>query len=180
MILYRPEVISRALAIATGISNHFEGCELTAYPDPGTGNEPWTIARGTTFIFGRPVRKGDTCTQAQADAWGQDDLRASMQVIINNLPVELDANWLGAMTSFVNNVGPGKPGVRDGFIWLKNGSHSTLFWRLAQHDLAGALLQIPLWDKAGGRVLRGLDLRRAAEVNVAAGKLDPTLPGAFA
>ena len=22
---------------------HFEGCSLTAYPDPGTGGDPWTI-----------------------------------------------------------------------------------------------------------------------------------------
>lgn len=26
----------------------FEGCSLTAYPDPGTGGDPWTIGYGWT------------------------------------------------------------------------------------------------------------------------------------
>src|SRR5690606_10277826 len=45
----------------------FEGCRLSAYPDPGSGGEPWTIGWGTTRIDGQPVRSGMTISQAQAD-----------------------------------------------------------------------------------------------------------------
>ena len=38
----------------------FEGCRLTAYPDPGTGDAPWTIGYGWTH----PVE----LTQGQFDA----------------------------------------------------------------------------------------------------------------
>jgi hypothetical protein len=44
-----------------------EGCKLEAYPDPETRGEPWTIGWGNTRIDGRPVRRGDRITQAQAD-----------------------------------------------------------------------------------------------------------------
>src|SRR5690554_3647370 len=44
----------------------WEGCKLTAYPDPGTGGKPWTIGWGTTRIDGRAVRPGETITQARA------------------------------------------------------------------------------------------------------------------
>ncbi|ELJ7022281.1 lysozyme, partial [Salmonella enterica] len=37
----------------------FEGCSLTAYPDPGTGGEPWTIGYGWTHsVDGKPVKPG--------------------------------------------------------------------------------------------------------------------------
>jgi lysozyme len=166
MITYAPSVIAAAMLQATALSSAFEGLMLRAYPDPGTGAEPWTIGRGTTMIYGRPVRPGDTCTMEQADEWQQDDLRGSMQIVINALAVELNANQLGALASFVNNIGPGKPSEKDGFIWLANGEHSTLFKCLEANDLAGAAAQIPLWDRGGGRRLGGLDRRRTAEVKV--------------
>lgn len=46
----------------------FEGCRLTAYPDPGTGGAPWTIGYGWTLpVDGKPVRPGMTIDQATAD-----------------------------------------------------------------------------------------------------------------
>lgn len=37
----------------------FEGCSLTAYPDPGTGGDPWTIGYGWTHsVDGKPVKPG--------------------------------------------------------------------------------------------------------------------------
>jgi lysozyme len=36
----------------------FEGVELKAYPDPGTGGDPWTIGVGHTAAAGpRPFTK---------------------------------------------------------------------------------------------------------------------------
>lgn len=42
-----------------------EGCRLTAYPDPLSGGDPWTIGFGAT---GPDIKMGTTWTQAQADA----------------------------------------------------------------------------------------------------------------
>ena len=41
-----------------------EGCRLHAYPDPGTGREPWTIGYGAT---GPGINKDTIWTQAQAN-----------------------------------------------------------------------------------------------------------------
>ena len=41
-----------------------EGCELTAYPDPLSGGDPWTIGYGST---GLGIEEGVTWTQPQAD-----------------------------------------------------------------------------------------------------------------
>jgi lysozyme len=38
----------------------FEGLRLTAYPDPSTGGDPWTIGYGTT----RGVRPGMTISSS--------------------------------------------------------------------------------------------------------------------
>jgi lysozyme len=63
---------------AAGLSliRQAEGLRLRAYPDPGTGGEPWTIGRGTTiYPDGRKVRPGDRCTEQQADEYKAHDVR---------------------------------------------------------------------------------------------------------
>ena len=42
----------------------FEGLRTTAYPDPATGREPWTVCYGETA----GVKRGDTYTVAQCKA----------------------------------------------------------------------------------------------------------------
>ena len=42
---------------------HWEGCRLTAYPDPASGADPWTIGYGHT---GPEVKPGLTISQEQA------------------------------------------------------------------------------------------------------------------
>jgi len=42
-----------------------EGCVLTAYPDPLSGGDPWTIGYGST---GPGIRQGTIWSQTQADA----------------------------------------------------------------------------------------------------------------
>ena len=53
----------------------FEGLRLTAYPDPGTGGDPWTIGIGHTG----GVQEGDTCTQAEADEWFAEDYETALE-----------------------------------------------------------------------------------------------------
>lgn len=47
----------------------FEGCRLTAYPEPETGGGPWTTGWGSTRdSHRRPFKEGDRISQEDADA----------------------------------------------------------------------------------------------------------------
>ena len=61
--------IPAAVAVAFPLVREFEGCRLTAYPDPETGAEPWTIGWGsTTYGDGAAVKPGDRISQELANA----------------------------------------------------------------------------------------------------------------
>jgi GH24 family phage-related lysozyme (muramidase) len=58
-----------AVAPALPLVQEFEGCELSAYPEPETRAEPWAVCSGSTnYANGTPVQAGDTIGQEQADA----------------------------------------------------------------------------------------------------------------
>lgn len=140
------------------IVREFEGCKLTAYPDPGTGGDPWTIGWGHT---GPEVRKGVTWSQQQADAALDLDLREAHAGMLQALPMA--ARYSGprqaALTSWVFNVGAGAA------------ADSTLRKRLAAGEDPAKVVaeELPRWNKGGSGVLPGLVRRRAAEVALFAG-----------
>jgi GH24 family phage-related lysozyme (muramidase) len=153
----KPAASADWVAPAIKIIKAFEGCELTAYPDPGTGGAPWTIGYGTTRLANAPVRKGDTITQAAAD----DLLRSDVEQlfgpgILHLLP--LARSWrpeqVAALTSWAYNVG------------LAAVEGSTLRRRLLKGEDACTVVreELPKWRHAGEAVLAGLERRRAAEV----------------
>lgn len=131
----------------------FEGCELKAYPDPGTGGDPWTIGWGHT---GPEVREGLTWTQQQADEALAVDLREAHAGMLQALPMAAgySGNRQAALTSWVYNIGAGAA------------AESTLRKRLeAGQDPATVVREeLPRWNKGGGGVMPGLVRRRAAEV----------------
>ena len=131
----------------TDIEKQYEGCRLTAYPDPGTGGEPWTIGYGHTG----GVKQGDTITQEQADALLLADLKNAINAVESSVTTMLTDEEESALVDLVFNIGNG------------NFLHSTLLKLLNSGDYAGAAEQFSRWDKAGGRVLAGLTKRRAAE-----------------
>lgn len=122
----------------------FEHFEPIAYPDPGTGGAPWTIAYGHT----RGVKPGDRCTLDQAEAWLLEDVAEAEATIAAAV------TWAGtlpqacrdALTDFVFNLGPGVPGVKDGFRWLRNGNPSTMLRLINAGDLAAAGEEFPKWN----------------------------------
>jgi lysozyme len=127
----------------------FEGCKLTAYPDPGTGGDPWTIGWGST---GEGIKKGVTWTQEQADARLEADVNRFAEGVARL--VEGSATTQGqfdACVSLAYNIG------LDAF------AKSTLLKKHRAGDLAGAAEQFLRWTHAGGRVLKGLERRREAE-----------------
>ena len=129
-----------------------EGLRLKAYPDPGTGGDPWTIGYGHTALAGPPVvKRGMTVTAEQAEAILRADVEKFAVGVSKLIKVALNENQFGALVSFAFNVG------------LGNFAKSTLLKKLNAGDYAGAADQFPKWTKAAGKVLPGLVKRRAAE-----------------
>lgn len=149
-----------AILTATPVVAFFEGRNLLAYLDP-VGIP--TLCDGWT----RGVKLGDRATPDECDAKTRQALEEAAEVFERWVPAQvvegMSANSIAAFLSFIYNVGPGKAGVKDGFVWLKNGRHSTLLRHLRAGRVAEACAQLPLWANAGGRTLRGLERRRAAE-----------------
>ena len=133
-----------------------EGCakklsngNFEAYPDPATGNDPWTIGYGST---GKDIHKGLVWSQQQCDSrFDEDAIRfsASLCAVLGNC--KTNQNQFDAMASFAYNLGMGS---------LKG---STLLNKHKAGDYAGAKLEFLKWDKAGGHVMAGLHTRRIAE-----------------
>lgn len=125
----------------------FEGCKLTAYPDPGTGGEPWTIGVGHTGN----VFPGDVITQDRADALLREDLGRFEKCVNAALTVTVSQPQFDALVSFAFNLGCGAM------------AGSTLMRKLNAGDAAGAGTEFRHWNRAGGAVMAGLTRRREAE-----------------
>ena len=138
------------------LTKRFEGCRLTAYPDPNTGGAPWTIGWGHTF----GVKPGMKIDQPQADAWLEQDLTNAAEVVALWVKSALMQPQFDALVDFVFNVGPGMVGHRDGFVWLKVGGHSTILRLLNVGAYAAASDEFPKWHLPP---LPGIIARRAAE-----------------
>lgn len=136
-----PKINAAGLALI----EEFEGCELRAYPDPGTGGDPWTIGYGHTAN----VHAGQTITQEQAVAFLQEDVADAEQAVVDAVQVVLTPNQFSALVSFEYNTGAP--------------ASSTIFQFVNQNDFEGAAAQFGQWIHAGGQVLAGLVRRRAAE-----------------
>ena len=135
-----------ALVLAIKLIMGFEGCRLSAYKCPAG---IWTIGWGETL----GVKEGDVWTQDQADARLRERVGQFMLAVLQKCP-QLHAESperLAACTSLAYNIGTGAFGV------------SSICRKTKRQDYAGAADSFLLWNKAGGRVLRGLVLRRQAE-----------------
>lgn len=137
-----------AVEVATALIKQFEGCHLKAYPDPGSGGDPWTIGWGATGPGIGPVT---VWTKATADARLAQDVARFADGVRGMVKVPVNANQLGALISFAYNVG------------LGNLKTSTLLRKLNAGDYEGAKGQFSRWNRAAGKVMRGLTRRRAAE-----------------
>lgn len=133
----------------------FEGCRLTAYPDPGTGGAPWTIGYGWTLpIDGKPVRPGMTIDQLTADRLLKTGLVSYENDVLKLVKVKLNQNQFDALVSFAYNVGS------------RALSTSTLLKKLNSGDIKGAADEFLRWNKSGGKAMPGLTKRRKAEREV--------------
>ncbi|WP_440493260.1 lysozyme [Serratia sarumanii] len=128
----------------------FEQLRLKAYPDPGTGGEPWTIGWGHT----KGVKQGDRITQEQAEQFLSDDLAVFELTVNSAIKRPMTQNQFDAMVSLAFNIG--------GSAF----AGSTLVKKFNAGDAKGAADEFPKWKNSGGKVMPGLVKRRAAEREV--------------
>ena len=127
----------------------FEGEQLIAYDD-GVGI--WTIGFGTTiYPNGIKVKKGETCTEAQAKSYMAHDLKKFEQAVNGAVNIPLNQNQFDALVSLAYNIGTGAF------------NKSTLVKKLNAGDIRGAADQFDVWVNAGGKRMQGLVNRRAKE-----------------
>lgn len=135
---------------ATGVSDltlikDFEGVRLTSYKDMvGV----WTIGYGHT----KTAKPGMRITMYGATELLRQDLVWVEKAIKRNVKVPLTQNQYDALASWVFNLGE------------TNLRKSTLLKKLNAGDYTGAGQEMLRWNKAGGKVVRGLTRRREAEV----------------
>jgi lysozyme len=134
---------------------HFEGLYLKAYKD-SVG--VWTIGYGHTGLVHRDgtVKAGRKITQAEAEELLRYDLRVFSKRVQGGTTVPLTDDQFAALVSFDFNTG--------GFL------KSTLRKKLNQGLYSAAADELLKWDKAGGKVLKGLTRRRRSERNLFRGK----------
>lgn len=153
--------MNEAIRLATeGLIKPFEGYHrrlpdggCKAYPDPGTGNVPWTIGWGST---GPDITPDTVWTAQQAEERLKQEVLHFANAVLKLSPVldeELPRRF-AAIISFAYNCGVGNYRI------------STLRKRVNARDWAGAQAEIVRWNKAAGRVLPGLTRRRAAEAEL--------------
>ena len=131
----------------------YEGLKLNAYKCPAN---VWTIGYGHTY----QVRSGDKITESVATEYLKNDVRHAQNAIDRYVKVSISQYQFDALVSFIYNVGAGA---------FKK---STLLKMLNKRNYEGASNQFKRWNKAGGRVLKGLSRRRADEAELFANDTD--------
>lgn len=129
----------------------FEGLELTAYPDPATNGDPWTIGYGHT---GPDVLQGLTITEAEAADFLSEDVHKFEQCVEEVLEQPATQHQFDGMVCLAYNIG------------CKAFASSTLLRLFNEGNVTAAQQQFKRWDKAAGRVMAGLTRRREAEADL--------------
>ncbi|TDV06075.1 lysozyme [Paraburkholderia caballeronis] len=127
------------------MTEHFEGCRLTAYQDVGG---VWTIGYGCT---GTGIAAGVTWTAEHAESQLVLRLNETADDVDRLVKVEINAAQKAALVDFAYNLGVGALGT------------STLLRLLNASDFVAAANQFGEWVLAAGKPQPGLITRRAAE-----------------
>mgnify|MGYP003451251433 FL=1 len=122
----------------------FEGCKLKSYLCPA--GVP-TIGYGHTY----GVKLDRTISFQEAEVLLDHDYQEAEDDVLEVVTVPLTDNQLGALTSFVFNLGKG------------NFGSSTLLKKINKGDFTGAANEFDRWIFSKGVKLNGLVARRAAE-----------------
>lgn len=130
--------------------------DCQAYPDPGTGAEPYTIGYGSTFDeLGVKVNQGDIWTHQKALRAKQAALNIFLSALLKLSPklVLEPSRRVAAVLSFIYNCG------------ARNYRISTFRKKVNEGNWQEAAEQTKLWNRANGKVMLGLTRRRQAEAS---------------
>lgn len=132
-----------------------EGFSAIPYVDPASGGEPITIGYGSThYCDGTKVTMSDTpITEAEGRAMLLCTLNTrvlpSIQQVVTS---DINQNQLDALGDFVYNLGIG------------NFKSSTLLKKVNADPTDPTIAdEFAKWNKAGGKVMNGLTIRRQKE-----------------
>jgi lysozyme len=138
-----------ALELLIKLIKESEGCKLKAYKDCiGVVTIGWGQTKG--------IKEGMVWTQNQAD---EDLIKTALEVLnqaIKASPILATVNMekQAAIADFVYNLGIGSY------------TSSTLKKKVDANNWISAAVEIKRWDKAGGKVLKGLTIRRNKEADL--------------
>lgn len=155
-------LIEEAIELATeqllipfeGYHKKLPNGDCTAYPDPASGGDPWTIGYGSTYDeLGIRVKSGDVWTLEKAIKVKKRVTSnfARQALMLSPGLLKEPPRRLAAVISFCYNCGLGSYRV------------STFKKRIDAKDWMGAYDEILKWNKAQGKVMRGLTRRRQTE-----------------
>lgn len=144
--------MEKALEIAVELCKRFEGFSSKPYMCPA--NYP-TIGYGTVYRpDGKKVTMQDEpISKELAEEWLISELKHNyMAGVLKASPHLINyPEKLGAMADFAYNLG------------VARYRSSTLKRRVNEEDWNSAKLELKKWTRGGGKVLRGLVIRRDAE-----------------
>ena len=157
-VLVRPNKSYKAQEVKKEISawdkmfskvKHYESFKSKAYRCSGG---VMTIGYGHT----KNVRWGDTITEAEAEKLLEKELLLAKKHVLRIVKVPLTENQLAALTSFTFNCGQGS--LRK-LVCEKNN-------RLNNGNYKSVEVVMPKYRMAGGKVRKGLELRREWEISL--------------
>ena len=156
-------IVSKALR---EMLKHHEGVRYKPYLCPG---KLWTIGVGHVMYpeqakipstpEGMALRKAWPLRPEDNRQWSKEevdqllakDVKRFERGVLRFIPIELSQNEFDALVSFSFNLGLGTL------------QRSTLRQALIRGDKVAAMRSLRKYNKAGGKVLRGLDIRRKDE-----------------
>lgn len=134
-----------------------EGFKSSPYPDPATGNTPYTIGYGTTFYINegkttKVTMQDKPITEQQATAYLQINLKSFEAYVDSYCRDDINQNQWDALVSFCYNLGP------------QNLKSSTLLKKVNINPNDPTIKdEFMKWTKGNGKTMPGLVKRRAAE-----------------
>ena len=142
-----------------GLAKKIGNNQVQAYPDPGTGAEPWTIGYGSTYLDidkGIKVKQGDIISIAQAEEIFQKQLKKNfLPQVTKRVRAVVTQSMIDALVSFAYNAGAGALGKSPMLAFVNQGKYK---------EAASAWLDY--YTTAGGKQLAGLVKRRKAEAEL--------------
>lgn len=135
----------------------FEGCHLSAYPDPLTGGPPITIGWGSTKdINGNPFKLGDKISHITADELLNTQIKKEFIPSLSKIPYwsEMNDNQRGALLSFAYNLGAN---------FYDSSGFSIISRHLREKNWGVIPKVLEMYRNPGSNVEAGLLRRRKAE-----------------